>query len=136
MSVKSIIFTIILLSATGYSFLVYTTGTASKKGKLDNPQAIRGQLLYQENNCVACHQVYGLGGFMGPDLTNVISKPGKGELYVRAMLKYGSARMPAFDLGDEDIAAITAYLQCVDQSGRFPIPRPESTYWGDIVIEH
>ncbi len=37
--------------------------------------AAAGKLLYQKYNCQACHQIYGLGGYMGPDLTNVYSAP-------------------------------------------------------------
>ena len=46
-----------------------------------NKEAITGKVLYQKYNCTACHQIYGLGGFLGPDLTIVVSQQGKGEAY-------------------------------------------------------
>jgi len=33
-----------------------------------------GQMLYQQEDCVACHQISGLGGVSGPDLTHVGAK--------------------------------------------------------------
>jgi len=41
-------------------------------------KALQGQQLWQQNNCFSCHQIYGLGGYLGPDLTNVYSQRGKG----------------------------------------------------------
>jgi nitric oxide reductase subunit C len=132
MPYKTIVFAIITLSAAAYSFVVYTDGTAVKKGKLNGPQAVKGHLLYQEYNCTACHQLYGLGGYLGPDLTNVMSAPGKGEVYVGAILQSGTSRMPNFHFSKDDIEALSAYLRRVDESGKFPIYKPEPTYWGDV----
>jgi nitric oxide reductase subunit C len=33
-----------------------------------------GQVLFQQEDCVACHQLNGIGGVSGPDLTNIGSK--------------------------------------------------------------
>lgn len=55
---------------------------------------------------------------MGPDLTNVYSAPGKGEPWIRAMLKVGSAPMPPFEMPEKEIAALIAFLKEADASGR------------------
>lgn len=65
---------------------------------------------------MACHQVFGLGGYLGPDLTNVYSR--RDEAYIRAFLQHGSAVMPDFQLSDNDMEALVAYLQILDQSGK------------------
>lgn len=33
-----------------------------------------GQMLFQQEDCIACHQINGIGGVSGPDLTHVGSK--------------------------------------------------------------
>ena len=71
-----------------------------------SPAADRGRQLYQEHNCVACHQFYGLGGYMGPDLTNVISN--RGAAYARAFMAAGTQAMPNFNLRDEELDALDA----------------------------
>jgi len=75
----------------------------------------RGKDLWQQHNCTACHQVYGLGGFLGPDLTNVYTQ--RGPEYITAFLKNGNLTMPAYQMSDQDIQAMLAYLRHIDQSG-------------------
>lgn len=83
----------------------------------DAALAARGRLAWQKYNCQSCHQLYGLGGYLGPDLTNVYSAPGKGEAYIRAFLKAGVAPMPVFDLPEEEAAQLAAFLKAADASG-------------------
>lgn len=84
-------------------------------------RAVKGKLLFQEHNCIACHQIYGLGGYMGPDLTNVMSAPGKGEVFARAFIQSGTLRMPRFELSDSEVEALVAYLKEVDRTGTSPV---------------
>ena len=65
-----------------YSVIVYTKGTdcivsipVEEQSKTN-----RGKALFQQNNCIACHQLYGLGGYLGPELTNAYSDNNRGEL--------------------------------------------------------
>ena len=95
-------------------------------------EARAGQLVYQEYNCVACHQFYGLGGYMGPDLTNVISN--RGEAYARAFISSGTARMPNFDLNDEEVGALVSYLAFVDQTGTYPL-KEYDVKWTGLVAQ-
>jgi nitric oxide reductase subunit C len=84
-------------------------------------EAANGKKLWQKHNCISCHQLYGLGGFMGPDLTNVMSDPAKGELYVSAILKHGMNRMPDYKFTDEEINALMEFFIHTDQSGIYPL---------------
>lgn len=93
--------------------------------------ARHGQQLYQDNNCVACHQFYGLGGYMGPDLTNVISN--RGEPYARAFITAGSARMPNFGLSTAEIDALLAFLAFVDQTGTYPLENYSVSWIGSVA---
>ncbi len=83
-------------------------------------EAIRGEVLWQESNCTACHQIYGLGGYLGPDLTNVISNPYKGEEYVKSFLNSGIKSMPKFKFTDSEKDDIVSFLKHVDNSGFYP----------------
>jgi nitric oxide reductase subunit C len=94
--------------------------------------AAHGKLLYQQYNCQACHQIYGLGGYMGPDLTDVYSTPGKGPAYIAAFLRNGTQRMPAFGMSERDIADLTAYLATVDATGVSPLKGYRTTWYGTI----
>jgi len=105
---------LLLVSFLSYSFYIYTS-LPVKESPVSN-KASDGKQLWQQYNCNACHQVYGLGGYLGPDLTNVYSK--RGANYISSFLKSGTAIMPNFHLSDSEIESLTAYLQNIDSSGK------------------
>lgn len=102
-----------------YNYHIYTSQPASQLAPMSTT-ALQGEQIWQDNNCTACHQLYGLGGYLGPDLTNVISSQGKGPAYVRAFVKSGVRSMPAFPLADNEIDALTDFLTHIDQTGYYP----------------
>jgi nitric oxide reductase subunit C len=61
--------------------------------------------------------LYGLGGYLGPDLTNVYSRSGNNEHYIRGIVKSGVKQMPAFEISEEEMNALLQFLKNVDQSG-------------------
>ncbi|MBS1647584.1 MAG: cytochrome c [Bacteroidetes bacterium] len=79
--------------------------------------AAQGRLVWQKYNCQSCHQLYSLGGYLGPDLTNVISQPKKGEALVRTMVKTGIKQMPAFTISEMEMSQLVEFLKSVDASG-------------------
>jgi nitric oxide reductase subunit C len=89
-----------------YTAIVYTSGT---EGLSMNSKATEGKLLYQKYNCTSCHQLYGLGGYLGPELTTILSEPGR-EIYCRAILKTGTQRMPDFHLNEKEIDNVIEFL--------------------------
>ncbi len=123
-----------LLFMFGYSWQVYRA--FPKRERLLSDKAYQGKLVFQKYHCIACHQLYGLGGFMGPDLTNVISR--SGEAYVKTILQYGTARMPRLGLTQEEIEAVVAFLKAVDSSGRFPLKKDEYKiqWYGDYYLHY
>lgn len=104
--------------------------TALKVRRFEKGKALKGQLVWQGNNCQSCHQLYGLGGYLGPDLTNVYSGHGKGEVLVRVMLKNGVKQMPAFRMPEEDIQNLLEFLKSVDASGKSDPRTFHTTYTG------
>ena len=119
------------------SIVIYTSGAKNDPGKsYITEESKAGKLLFQEYNCISCHQLYGLGGYMGPDLTNVISAIGKGELYTKSFIQNGTQRMPNFHLNENEINALTAYLKYVDKTGISPVRNFEIKYDGTITQQN
>lgn len=81
-----------------------------------NEKELSGKNIYQKNNCTSCHQLFGLGGFLGPELTTVISDKNRGVVYAKTFLQFGGNRMPNFHFTNEEIDNIIAYLQYVDNN--------------------
>jgi nitric oxide reductase subunit C len=122
---KIIIAFLLFLAFIIYSGFIYTRGTASDINISPSEQklASEGKQIYQQYNCQACHQVYGLGGYLGPDLTTAYSDPHRGKMLIKAMLVSGGNRMPVFQFNDEQIEALTAYLKYVDTTATPIKPR-------------
>lgn len=75
--------------------------------------AIQGRKLFHEGSCQVCHQLWGQGGFLGPDLTNVASRID--ETRLSSLLTVGSGQMPALGLDARQIAFIRAFLEEIDR---------------------
>jgi nitric oxide reductase subunit C len=132
-SKKAIVFTSLLLCFMAYSFVVATSGIAPLHDVQMSSEAIDGKFLFQEYNCISCHQFYGLGGYMGPDLTNVISASGKGENYAAAFIRHGSSKMPDFKLSESQVNSLVEYLKFVDIETRYPITDFKINMDGTVV---
>ena len=126
----------LLVFFAGYNIVLYKNGSFVKKQVLSKT-AIMGQQLWQDNNCTACHQFYGLGGYLGPDLTNVISDTTKGEVYIRKMINAGVKVMPNYHFSEQELDQLLAYFKAIDKTGYFPNKKAkESNYgWIDIVLK-
>ena len=101
-----------------YSFIVYTGGTRDKisLSAQERGAISKGKDLYRKYNCQSCHQLYGLGGYLGPELTTAFSDKTRGEQFLKAMLQSGGSRMPDFHFSKEEIASLIAYLKYVDST--------------------
>jgi nitric oxide reductase subunit C len=113
---RLVVFIILIALFAGYSVVVYTTATQSDRILSTTEQKLvsQGKSIYQEYNCQSCHQVYGLGGYLGPDLTNAWSDPARGENTLRAFLQSGGNRMPNFNFNHQQIESLIAYLKYID----------------------
>src|SRR5262245_11266602 len=116
--VKIAAFTILFGIYLIYSFTVYTKGTEiSLSVSAEEKTGIsKGKKLFQQHNCIACHQLYGLGGYLGPELTTAFSDPNRGEIYMRTFLMAGGQRMPNYHFSTEEISSIISYLKYVDET--------------------
>lgn len=117
-----------------YTIAVYAYCDAGNKEKAPTMNVRAGWHVWQEKNCQSCHQLYGLGGYLGPDLTNVASDTMKDERYLRTFIKYGTGRMPDLHLADEEVNDVIAFLKWVDKSGKSKIDGQALTRTGNYDL--
>jgi nitric oxide reductase subunit C len=110
---KSIVFITLLIAFLGYSTTLYLTEPTA----LQSPTvaAQKGKILWQDKNCISCHQLYGLGGHLGPDLTNVFAK--RSEAYITAFLESGTQVMPNYNLSKEEIESFIEFFKYTNSTG-------------------
>lgn len=94
--------------------LVYLDPTADAKAPLSE-LALEGRRLWHRHNCQVCHQIYGFGGFLGPDLTNAAPRLTRARL--DEVLTQGNAQMPAFHFSPAQIDAVQQFLVELDRTG-------------------
>ena len=102
------------------TFFVYSDPAG--RGTQLSPLAMQGRALWHRHNCQSCHQIYGFGGFLGPDLTNLAGRLGADdssalEHRFQSVLTSGSARMPAFHMTTGEQQALAAFFLELDASG-------------------
>ena len=125
-----------VLIFTLYNVIIYTGSTSSSSAKELSSDALKGETLWQENNCIACHQFYGLGGYLGPDLTNVISNPKKGKEYAKAFFNSGIKSMPKFNFSEKEKNLLASFLEEVDKTGFYPNENVEFENSGWVTIKY
>ncbi len=104
-------------------FLALTFDTSKALPERDNREAItpevaRGKAVWEENNCVGCHSILGEGAYFAPELGNVYKRFGNSEEAIIAFIKSrpeegipGRRSMPQFNLSEEDLKAVAAFLK-------------------------
>jgi nitric oxide reductase subunit C len=109
---------LLFLSYVAFTAIVYTKGTdKNEKYSVEEQQQIkRGKELFQKHNCSSCHQLYGLGGYLGPELTTAWSDKHRGKEYMKVLLIAGGPRMPKYNFSEKEINSIIAYLRYVDST--------------------
>lgn len=105
---------LLLTAFLSYSISLYSSLPVKNYTTSKIPEP--GKSAWQKYNCNACHQVYGLGGYLGPDLTNVYSI--KGGAYIEAFLKTGTTIMPNYNLTEQEIIDLMSFLKNIDSTGR------------------
>lgn len=106
-----------------FLFLVLTFDTTGKTAERDNHQAITeqvalGKRVWEENNCIGCHTLLGEGAYFAPELGNVYQRFGNSTDAIVAFIKSrpadgiaGRRSMPQFNLTDEELEAVAAFLK-------------------------
>ncbi|MBT5228927.1 MAG: cytochrome c [Methylococcales bacterium] len=101
-------------------FLGMTLDTQRKLPKRDHrenitEQVAHGKRIWEENDCVGCHSLLGEGAYFAPELGNVY--PRRGGPFIKAWMQAmptntpGRRQMPQFNLSEEELDAIVAFLK-------------------------
>ncbi|MCH7743166.1 MAG: cytochrome c [Proteobacteria bacterium] len=101
------------------TFVVYESSGNEDSHVIKDRAAQAGVQLWRRHNCISCHSIYGKGGHLGADLTNVVSR--RGTAYVRHVLKMGKGSMPRFPFHQDDVENLVSYLLHLDQLGTYPL---------------
>lgn len=89
-----------------------------------------GKKIWEKNNCMGCHTLFGEGAYYAPELTLVVKR--RGAEWIRVFMKDpeamfpGQRKMVKYDFTDEEIDQVIAFLEwCgeVDLNG-FPAEPP------------
>jgi nitric oxide reductase subunit C len=92
--------------------------------------AINGKHLFDRNNCMGCHTIFGEGAYYAPELTKVFER--RGPDFISAMLRDpqkmypGERKMQKYDFTEQEISDLVAFFKWiggVDLNG-FP-PKPD-----------
>ena len=95
-----------------------------------SPEVVEGKRLWQHYDCNDCHTILGIGGYYAPDVTKAYAI--RGDAWLRQFLKDPEAmfpherQMPNFQLSEQQIGALVAYLKWVSEinTNDWP-PNPE-----------
>lgn len=119
MKIKPLHVFILLCSAfLVFSFSIYLRPLKIQNFEgVKNKQAAEGRLVWQKYNCQSCHQLYGLGGYLGPDLTNEYSKFAGNHNILKAFIRGGFKQMPSYSLSIEEEDLLIEFLKSTDASG-------------------
>lgn len=94
------------------------------------PAVVRGKEIWEKNNCMGCHTLFGEGAYYAPELTKVVER--RGKPWLRLFLKDPEAMFPNdrkmvnYHFNDDQIDDAIAFLDwCgkVDLNG-FPAKPP------------
>ncbi len=75
----------------------------------------RGKHLWEDNNCMGCHTLFGEGAYYAPELTKVYER--RGPVFMRALLKDPAAMYPGqrqmtnYHFTDEQIGDLIAFFE-------------------------
>ena len=125
------------LGGTAVCSLIFIGLTVDTFGKIPErthadaitPEVVRGKALWEANNCMGCHTIFGEGAYYGPELTKVYER--RGPDFIRAMLRDpeamypGQRRMQNYLYDERQIQVLLACLQSagnVDLYGWPPQP--------------
>lgn len=104
-------------------FLALTFDTTSRLPERDNRQNITeqvalGKAVWERNNCIGCHTLLGEGAYFAPELGNVYKRFGNSTDAIVGFIKSrpkdgipGRRSMPQFNLTDEELQAVAAFLK-------------------------
>lgn len=114
---NKIVFGILTTAFLTFSLTIYLSPHSKAVAHHDYNTSLAdtGKLVWQKYNCQSCHQIYGLGGYLGPDLTNILGRANKE--YIQTVIQYGNRQMPVFQLTNDEVSALVEFFKYTNASG-------------------
>ncbi len=115
----TIIFSLIFL-ALSYDTTVNQLDEITHAENLSE-EAIKGRIIWDENNCMGCHTLLGEGAYYAPELTKVVERRGAG--YIKGALmsptpwgEHTSGRkMVAYGFSEEEANSLVAFFTWIGE---------------------
>ncbi len=90
-----------------------------------------GFMHWRAQNCLVCHQLYGFGGYLGPDLTHVAQRVDESNFL--EILKKGTGPMSRVKIGEAEAMELYAFLKEMDRSGQgHPSQASKPLAWSEV----
>lgn len=70
----------LLLSTLSTAFFAAIVLLSVRQATPIPEHALAGKQVWQRNNCISCHTLFGNGGYLGADLTNITAQKDPSEL--------------------------------------------------------
>ena len=94
---------------------------------------LRGWKVWHGNNCQSCHQVFGFGGFLGPDLTNIHRTLTR--IRLDAIMGAGSGQMPAFHLPEQERSDLAVFFEELDKTGVGQVKARKGRSANEVLVD-
>ncbi len=99
---------------------VDTLGTVAERTneKNMNSSVIRGKHIWEDNNCMGCHTLFGEGAYYAPELTKVYSR--RGEAFMKIFLKDpqamypGKRKMVKYNFSENELSDLVAFFKWIN----------------------
>ena len=100
---------------------VYSLSSAQDQTNEENltEQVVRGKMLWESNNCMGCHTIFGEGAYYAPELTKVLDR--RGGNYVKAVLMSNTPwapngrKMVAYGMSEEEANDMVAFFEWIGE---------------------
>ncbi len=92
------------------------------------PEVVRGKKLWESNNCMGCHTIFGEGAYYAPELTKVIDR--RGQEFVKAVLMSPTPwaprgrKMVAYGFSESDAADLVSFFEWIGRADLNGFPAP------------
>jgi nitric oxide reductase subunit C len=113
----TLFFLLLFIGLTVHTFQVLPQ--RDQRQQLSDPQVAAGKRIWEVNDCIGCHTLLGAGAYFAPELGNVYQR--RGPEFIKAWIRIqpthvpGRRQMPQFNLTDEQINDLVAYLKYVSE---------------------
>jgi len=80
-----------------------------------SPAVNRGKIIWEKNNCMGCHTLFGEGAYYAPELTKSFERRGEGYIKAALMSKTPwsprGRKMVAYAMTEQEAADVIAFLK-------------------------